>query len=86
MGNIPRLGRKLDTNTYDRFTKEPHPLIIFLLLNLRQGHLRAFIYFEFQDKHMSICFHHAIYPVSCGIHLTIKTCAQIIGILYVDRL
>jgi hypothetical protein len=46
----------------------------------------AFSYFEFQDKHMSICFHRAIYPVSCGIHLTIKTCAQIIGILYVDRL
>jgi hypothetical protein len=46
----------------------------------------AFIYFEFQDKHMSICLHHAIYPAFRGIHLTIKTCAQIIGILYVDRL
>jgi hypothetical protein len=56
------------------------------LLNLRQGHLRAFIYFEFQDKHMSICFHHAIYPPLRGTYLTMNTCAQIIGILYVDRL
>ena len=77
MGNIPRLGRKLDTNTYDRFTKEPHPLIIFLLLNLRQGHLRAFIYFEFQDKHMSICFHHAIYPPLRGTYLTMNTYPQV---------
>ena len=70
MRNIPRLRRKLDTNSHNRFTKQPNPLIIFLLLNLRQSHLRAFIYLEFQDKHMSIRFHHAIYPPPRRTHFT----------------